>query len=147
MIDDLYSQAVLKRAAQIGHLGHLDTPMATATRTARLCGSTLSVELDVVDGVITRFAQAVEACALGQAAAGILSQAVIGAPVAEVVAARDALRARLKGAEGADYPARFADFAILDGVRDFPARHASTLLALEATVDAALRVDKAISAE
>lgn len=139
MIDELYSREILRRATQLAHVGRLEAPDGAADRTAKLCGSTIHVDVKLADGVITDFAQEVEACALGQAAAAILSQSVIGAPVAEVVAARDAMKAMLKGGEFA-YPERFADFAILQSVKDFPARHASTLLALEATVEAAGKV-------
>lgn len=132
MIDDLYSREILRRTTQIQHVGHLAHPQATADRVAKLCGSTIHVELNMADDVVTDFAQQVQACALGQASAAILSQHVIGATGDEVLAARDALRRLLKG-EPAMFPDRFADLQILESVKDYPARHASTLLALEAT--------------
>ncbi len=132
MIDELYSREILRRTTQLQHVGHLANPQATADRVAKLCGSTIHVELNMQDDVITDFAQQVEACALGQASAAILSQHVIGATGEEVTAARDALRNLLKG-EAVTFPERFADLAILSSVKDYPARHASTLLALEAT--------------
>ncbi|ESQ86249.1 nitrogen-fixing protein NifU [Asticcacaulis sp. AC466] len=135
MIDDLYSREILRRTTQLQHVGHLDEPQAAVDKTAKLCGSTIHIELNVHGDVVTDFAQQVQACALGQAAAAILSQHVVGATTAEVIAARDALRGLLKG-EAAEFPDRFADLAILASVRDFPARHASTLLALEATSEA-----------
>lgn len=135
MIDDLYSREILRRTTQLQHVGHLDKPQGTADKTAKLCGSTIHVELNMQDDVVTDFAQAVQACALGQAAAAILSQRVIGATAGEIVAARDGLRALLKG-QAAVFPPRFADLEILRSVKDFPARHASTLLALEATCEA-----------
>ncbi|MEM9966310.1 MAG: iron-sulfur cluster assembly scaffold protein [Asticcacaulis sp.] len=135
MIDDLYSREILRRTTQLQHVGHLERFDGFADRTAKLCGSHIHVEVTVDGEVVTGFAQQVEACALGQAAAAILSQQVIGATRDEVVAARDAMRAMFKGADFA-FPERFADFAILQSVKDFPARHASTLLALEATVEA-----------
>ncbi|MDV6330572.1 iron-sulfur cluster assembly scaffold protein [Asticcacaulis sp. 201] len=135
MIDDLYSREILRRTTQLQHVGHLDRPQATVDKTAKLCGSTIHVELNVSDNVVTDFAQQVQACALGQAAAAILSQHVVGATTGEVIAARDALRRLLKG-EAVVFPDRFADLAILASVKDFPARHASTLLALEATGEA-----------
>jgi len=132
MIDELYSREILRRTTQLQHVGHLADPQATADRVAKLCGSTIHVELNMEDDTVTDFAQQVQACALGQASAAILSQHVIGAPASEILAARDALRNLLKG-EAADFPERFADLAILSAVKDFPARHASTLLAFEAT--------------
>ncbi len=132
MIDELYSREILRRTTQLQHIGHLANPQAVADRVAKLCGSTIHVELNMDGDVITDFAQQVQACALGQASAAILSQHVIGATTDEVLTAREALRNLLKG-EPADFPERFADLQILASVKDYPARHASTLLALEAT--------------
>jgi NifU-like protein involved in Fe-S cluster formation len=135
MIDALYSREILRRTTQLQHLGRLARPQGSAGRVAKLCGSTIHVDLNLDGGVVSDFAMEVEACALGQAAAAILSQHVVGAPVAEIRAARDAMRYMLKG-EAAAFPERFADLSILSAVRDYPARHASTLLSLEATCDA-----------
>jgi NifU-like protein involved in Fe-S cluster formation len=132
MIDELYSREILRRTTQLQNVGHLANPQATADRVAKLCGSTIHVELNMDGEVITDFAQQVQACALGQASAAIVSQHIIGATGDEVLEARDALRNLLKG-EAVDFPERFADLAILSSVKDYPARHASTLLALEAT--------------
>ncbi len=132
MIDELYSREILRRTTQLQHVGHLSNPQATADKVAKLCGSTIHIELNMDGGVITDFAQQVQACALGQASAAILSQHVIGATTDEIFAARDALRSLLKG-EPMDFPERFTDLQILASVKDFPARHASTLLAFEAT--------------
>ena len=135
MIDELYSREILRRTTMLQHLGRLAHPDGTADRVAKLCGSTIHVEVVVDAGTVKDFAQEVQACALGQAAAAILSQNVIGATTQEVQSARDALRGLLKG-QDVTFPERFADLAILQAVKDFPARHASTLLALEATNDA-----------
>lgn len=135
MIDELYSREILRRTTQLQHIGRLQAPKGAADRVAKLCGSTVHVEVNLDEDKVTDFAMEIQACALGQAAAAILSQHVIDAPVAEVFAARDALRHLLKG-EGAVFPDRFADLEILKGVKDYPARHASTLLSLEATCDA-----------
>ncbi|HEX7799180.1 MAG TPA: iron-sulfur cluster assembly scaffold protein [Asticcacaulis sp.] len=135
MIDDLYSREILRRTTQLRHVGHLAAPDGQADRVSKLCGSSIHVEVNMRDGVVADFAQQVEACALGQASAAILSQTVIGASTDEIRAGRDALRALLSGAE-AEIPARFADLRVLESVKDFPARHASTLLAWEATLAA-----------
>jgi NifU-like protein involved in Fe-S cluster formation len=77
----------------------------------------------------------VKACALGQAAAGVLGESVIGATEPEIEAARDATLAMLKsGGEGPD--GRFEGLRALKLVADYPARHASTMVAIEATMDA-----------
>ncbi len=136
MIDDLYSARILALAANMPHAGRLAEPSASSEKVARLCGSKVVVDVVMADGRVADFAQDVRACALGQAAAAILGEHVLGASVEELAAGRDGLRAMLK--TGALPPqGRFADLAVLAQVREFPARHASTLLAFEAATEAA----------
>lgn len=142
MFDELYTARVLKLAANPPHSGRLTRPDGTAERTSKLCGSRIVVDVKLADGRVTDFAQTVKACALGQAAAGVLGAHVIGAAVEDVVEARDALKAMLK--DGGPPPAgRFAELAILEPVRDYPPRHASTMLAFEAAVEAITRASEA----
>jgi NifU-like protein involved in Fe-S cluster formation len=139
MIDDLYSARILALAANMPRAGRLAEPQASVEKVSRLCGSRVTVDVVIEDGRVVDFAQDVRACALGQAAAAILGDKVIGAGVDEIIQARDALKAMLK--TGAPPPeGRFADLAVLAQVKDFPARHASTLLAFEATAEAATQV-------
>jgi len=136
MIDELYSTRILTLAANLPHAGRLAAPDGTGERTAKLCGSRATVDV-VLDeaGRVADFAQDVKACALGQAAAGVLGQSVIGASVEEIAAARDAMAAMLKS--GGDGPeGRFEGLRVLKQVADYPARHASTLVAVEATLAA-----------
>jgi NifU-like protein involved in Fe-S cluster formation len=136
MIDELYSARILKLAANLPHSGRLAAPQGTGERVAKLCGSkaTVDVTLDA-DGRVADFAQDVKACALGQAAAGVLGESVIGASVDEIAGARDAMSAMLKaGGEGPE--GRFEGLRALKLVADYPARHASTMVAIEATLEA-----------
>ena len=136
MINDLYSNKILGLAANMPLAGRLAAPQASAEKIAKLCGSRIVVDLDLTDGLVSAFAQEVQACALGQASAAVLGAHVIGASLEEIQAARNALRAMLKD-HGPAPTGRFADLAILEVVRDYPARHASTLLAFEAALSAA----------
>ena len=136
MIDDLYSAKLLALAANMPRSGRLTAPEASVERTAKLCGSRIVVDLTLdAEGRVADFAQDVRACALGQAAAAVLGANIIGASDAEITAGRDQLRAMLK-ADGPTPDGRFADLAALQLVRDYPARHASTLLAFEAAAEA-----------
>lgn len=135
MIDDLYSSRILSLAANMPRAGRLIAPDASAEKVAKLCGSRIVVDVKVEDGAVADFAQEVKACALGQAAAAILGQHVIGAGLDEIEQARDGLRSMLKSG-GAPPQGRFRDLAVLAPVKDYPPRHASTLLAFEAAVDA-----------
>ncbi len=135
MIDDLYSAKILGLAANMPHAGRLASPDGTAEKVAKLCGSRIIVDVRLEDGKVAAFAQEVKACALGQAAAAVLGAAVIGAAPAEIEMARDAFRAMLK--TGGPAPTgRFSNLAMLEPVKDYAPRHASTLLAFEATVEA-----------
>jgi NifU-like protein involved in Fe-S cluster formation len=135
MIDDLYSAKILKLAANMPLAGRLPAPGGTAERVAKLCGSRIIVDVRLEGGKVADFAQEVKACALGQAAAAVLGAAVIGAAPEEIEMARDAFRAMLKNS-GPAPTGRFSDLAMLEPVKDYPPRHASTLLAFEATVEA-----------
>ena len=138
MIDDLYSAKILKAAANMPRAGRLAAPDGSAEKVAKLCGSRVVVDVTLQDGRIADFGQDVKACALGQAAAAIMGEHAIGATCEEVEMARDALRAMLKQG-GAPPEGRFADLAMLAPVKDYPPRHASTMLAFEATAEACRR--------
>lgn len=131
----LYAGRILELAADIPLSERLNAPMASVKKRSPLCGSTVIVDVDVADGHISAFGQDVKACALGQAAASVLGAVAIGRTLEEVETARDQLRAMLK--ENGPIPdAPFQDFAVLEPARDFKNRHASILLAIEATAEA-----------
>lgn len=138
----LYSDRILALAADIPHTQRLEAPDASVKKRSPLCGSTVTVDVVVSDGRIAAFGQDVKACALGQAAASVAGSAMIGRDLDEVRAARDALRDMLKS-NGPVPNAPFDGFEVLVPARDFKNRHASILLAMDATADAmeeALRV-------
>lgn len=130
----LYSQRILALAADIPHSAPLAEPSHRATRRAPLCGSTVSVALRLEGERIAAFSQSVHACALGQASAAIFGAAVIGCTPAQVRALCDGLAEMLRG--GAVPGAPFAGYEVLVAARAYPNRHASILLAPEATRDA-----------
>lgn len=130
----LYSQRILALAADIPHTDPLPGAKLRANRRAPLCGSTVSVALDTADGRISAFSQQVHACALGQASAAIFGAQAIGRTRDEVARLRDELAAMLKGGPVPSAP--FGDYAVLQAARDYPNRHASILLAPEATLEA-----------
>ena len=131
----LYSGRILELASDIPMTKRLDSPDATVKKRSPLCGSTVTVDVALAHGRISEFGQDVKACALGQASASILARHVIGRTRAEIETARDQLRAMLT--ENGPVPdAPFADYEVLEPARDFRNRHASILLALDATAEA-----------
>jgi NifU-like protein involved in Fe-S cluster formation len=142
----LYSARILALAADIPHLGRLDAPQASVKRRSPLCGSQVTVDLDLRCGRVTRFAQEVKACALGQAAAAVLGQAVLGRSASELAQASAELRAMLT--EGGPVPAApFDGYEVLTPARDYRNRHASILLALEAAAEAAAQASTQSAAQ
>ncbi|MFN3854396.1 MAG: iron-sulfur cluster assembly scaffold protein [Phreatobacter sp.] len=142
MIDDVYNKRILALAADIPRLGRLAHPQASATAHSRLCGSTVTVDV-VLDGDrVADFAHDVKACALGQAASSVMARNVVGATVAELRELRETMRRMLK--EGGPPPSgRWAELAVLEPVRDYKARHASTLLTFDAVVEAIGKIEAA----
>lgn len=131
----LYSGRILQLAGDVGLAGRLTSPQVSAKKRSPLCGSTVTVDLDVADGRIVRFGQDVKACALGQASAAVLAQSVIGRSRAEIETARDQLKAMLT-AGGPVPDAPFDGLEALRPAADFKNRHASILLAFDATAEA-----------
>jgi NifU-like protein involved in Fe-S cluster formation len=142
MLPDLYNYRILELAGNIPRQGRLRAPGATAKAHSKLCGSTVIVDLVMVNGQVVDFAHDVKACALGQAAASIMAQHVIGSTGAELRALRDQVRAMLKE-NGPPPQGKWSDIAILEPVREFKARHASTLLTFEATADCVEQIEAA----
>jgi NifU-like protein involved in Fe-S cluster formation len=135
MINEIYNQRILELAGNIPRLGRLPHPDATATAHSKLCGSTVTIDLAMQGDTVTDFAHEVKACALGQASSSIMARQVVGAKAAELRELRDTVRRMLK--ENGPPPAgRWADVAVLEPVRDYKARHASTLLTFDAVVSA-----------
>ncbi len=132
----LYSGRILALAADIPHLGRLTDPDATVKKRSPVCGSIVTVDVVMADGIVTGFGQDVKACALGQAAAAVTGEAIIGRTPAELAVARDALKSMLKS-QGPVPDAPFDGFEVLEPARDFKNRHASILLAIEAACEAA----------
>ena len=135
MISELYSSGILDAAAAIPPAARLDEPQASATKLSRVCGSEVDVDLSLTDGVVSEFAMAARACALGQASASILARNIVGASVEELYCLRDEMRAMLKENGPPPSGARWKDLSMLEPIRDYPQRHTSTLLVFDAVCD------------
>ena len=140
MIDEIYNRKILGYAADIPRLGRLPHPDATALAHSKLCGSKVTVDLAMKDGVVTDFAHDVKACALGQASSSIMARHVVGSRADELKALRAAMYKMLKE-EGPPPDGKWAELEALLPVRDFKARHASTLLTFDAVVDAINQIE------
>ena len=140
MINEIYNRQILGFAADIPRLQRLAHPDATAVAISRLCGSKVTVDVAMKDGVVSDFGQEVKACALGQASSSIMARHVVGSTPDELRAVRDQMYAMLKE-EGPAPTGKWAELEALLPVRDFKARHASTLLTFDAVVDAVNQIE------
>ena len=136
MLNEVYNRRILELAAGIPRLGRLDHPDASATAHSKLCGSTVTVDVKMRGDIVTDFAHEVKACALGQASSSIMARNIVGAKAAELRALRETVRKMLKENGAAPTSGKWADIAVLEPVRDYKARHASTLLTFDAVVSA-----------
>ena len=135
MLNDIYNKRIIELAGNIPRLGRLPSPDASATAHSKLCGSTVKVDLKMDGPVVTDFAHEVKACALGQASSSIMAAHVIGSTANELRDLRETVRKMLKE-NGKPPDGKWGDIAFLEPVRDYKARHASTMLTFDAVVDA-----------
>ncbi len=133
-MDDIYNNRILEFAGNIPLTGAMPDADASAQKHSKLCGSKVKVYIKLRDGVVTDFSHEVRACALGQASSSIMAHHVMGASVDELRKARqDMLDMLTSGGEGP--VGRFEDMRVLKPVKDYKARHASTMLTFEAICD------------
>ncbi|MBX9820801.1 iron-sulfur cluster assembly scaffold protein [Afipia birgiae] len=140
MLNDIYNKKIIELAGNIPRLGRLADPDASATAHSKLCGSTVKIDLKMQDGVVSDFAHDVKACALGQASSSIMARHVIGSNATELRELRETVRKMLKE-NGAPPDGKWADVAVLEPVREYKARHASTMLTFDAVVDAVGQIE------
>jgi len=140
MLNDIYNKKIIELAGNIPRLGRLADPDASATAHSKLCGSTVKIDLKMNGEVVSDFAHEVKACALGQASSSIMARHVVGSTADELRHLRETVRRMLKD-NGAPPQGKWADVALLEPVRDFKARHASTMLTFDAVVDAISQIE------
>ena len=134
MLDSIYNSKILEYAGNIQNVGELDNPDAKSRVHSKLCGSTVDVSLNMEKNTVTEFAHKVKACALGQASSSIMARVAVGSNADELRELRNTMYKMLK--EGGPAPTgRFEEFKFLEPVRDYKARHASTLLTFDAVVN------------
>lgn len=136
MLNEVYNRRIIELAGNILRIGRLPHPDASATAVSRLCGSTVTIDLTMEGDTVTDFAHEVKACALGQASSSIMARNIIGSKASELRDLRESVRKMLKENGAPPANGKWADIAVLEPVRDFKARHASTLLTFDAVVDA-----------
>jgi NifU-like protein involved in Fe-S cluster formation len=136
MLNEIYNSKILELAGNIPRIGRLPDPDATATAHSKLCGSTVTIDLKMDGDTVTDFAHDVKACALGQASSSIMARNIVGAKADELRKLREDVRRMLKENGAPPAAGRWADIAVLEPVRDYKARHASTLLTFDAVVSA-----------
>lgn len=140
MLNDIYNKRIIELAGNIPRLGRLSAPDASATAHSKLCGSTVKVDLKMEGDRVTDFAHDVKACALGQASSSIMASHVVGSTASELRELRETVRKMLKE-NGMPPEGKWEEIKFLEPVRDYKARHASTLLTFDAVVDAISQIE------
>jgi len=136
MLNEVYNRRILELAAAIPRIGRLQQPDASATALSKLCGSTVTIDLKMDGDTVTDFAHEVKACALGQASSSIMARNIVGSNASELKALREGVRKMLKEYGAPPANGKWVDIVVLEPVRGYKARHASTLLTFDAVVDA-----------
>jgi len=136
MLNEIYNSKILELAGNIPRIGRLPNPDATATAHSKLCGSTVTIDLTMDGDTVTDFAHDVKACALGQASSSIMARNIVGARADELRQLREDVRRMLKENGAPPAAGRWAEIAVLEPVRDYKARHASTMLTFDAVISA-----------
>jgi NifU-like protein involved in Fe-S cluster formation len=140
MLDDVYNRRILELAADIPRLGRLPKADASSTAHSKLCGSTVTVDLVLEGDTVTDFAHDVKACALGQASSSIMARHIVGSRADELREVRGQMQKMLKE-NGQPPEGKWSDLAVLEPVRDYRARHASTMLTFDAVVAAIDKIE------
>ena len=141
MLNDVYNEKILELAANIPRSARLSAPDASASAHSKLCGSTVSIDLSMSEGLVTDFGQTVKACLLGQAACSVMARNIIGCNAQELREVGAAMRRMLKK-DGPPPSGKWADLEVLHPVKDFRARHASVLLVFDAVEDALAQIER-----
>jgi NifU-like protein involved in Fe-S cluster formation len=140
MLNEVYNSRILELAGNIPRLGRLSDPDGTATAHSKLCGSTVTVDLKMDGDTVTDFSHVVKACALGQASSSIMARHVVGSKADELRSLRERVRRMLKE-NGSAPDGKWADISVLEPVRDYKARHASTMLTFDAVTAAIEQIE------
>lgn len=135
MTPELYNKEILGLAANMTHLDRLSDPDITVTKTSRICGSKVTVDLKLKDGVIVAYAQEPKACALGQASCALAAKLMEGETDESFKKAADQMTAMLKE-NGPAPEGKWEVFKIFEPARDISSRHASIMLPFDAVRDA-----------
>ncbi len=135
MLSELYTDKMMALAANIPHSTLLETPQASASSYSKICGSRITLTLNMDQGRVSAFGQEVKACLLGQCAASVLGGHIIGCDKAELLALKDQMQAMLKE-DGTPPQGKWQDLALLLPVRAVPQRHTSVMLVFEAVAEA-----------
>jgi len=131
----LYNTQILRLAASIPFQERLADPGATSEKRSPVCGSRVTVDIDMADGRVSAVGMLVRACALGQASAALMAAEVVGRTPEELAEARDQLTAWLAG-ERAE-PPEWPGMDLFVPALPHRARHPSIRLAFEAAAEAA----------
>ena len=131
----LYTPEILRLATDAAMADRLPAPDATVEARTPVCGSRITLDIALDDQLaIAAIGLDAHACAMGQAAAGLLARGAIGCSIGRLDTVTAALAAWLAGES--ETPPDWPGITALAPARDYPARHSAILLPFRAATDA-----------
>ena len=124
-IEDLYREIILDHYRTPRNRGELQPPAVCAEGNNPLCGDDIRIYLDVADGVVCDVKFSGQGCSISQSSTSMMTVAVKGKPVAEVLAFVRRFKHMMTLTEGddeVDQSINLGDIEALQGVVKFPVR-------------------------
>jgi NifU-like protein involved in Fe-S cluster formation len=131
MVENLYNDRILKLAASLSKVGRIDCAEFSSEAISRLCGSKVTVDLDISKNTVNSFSHIVKACALGQASSSVMAKNIIGTDIYELLDLKTKMKGMLKD-DGPPPSGKWSDLEVLQPVKDYKGRHSSVLLTFDA---------------
>ncbi len=136
---DLYTNNILALASTIPITTRLEHPDISVTKRTAICGSSITLDLNIEKAKITEVGLDIKACALGQASACIFTTHAIGTDIDTILELRENLKTFLKmGKFLIKEP--FTRYRYFEPAQKVPYRHDSVLLVLDASIEALQKV-------
>lgn len=135
MLENLYTPEILNLAANISHIGLLQNADICLSKTSSICGSKITVSVNIVNNHITAYGQEINACVLAQASAAILAKFVIGFSFNDLVLATKYLEEILKTGINSHKKGIYLFLQLFAPVHEFGERHEAILLPFKATLE------------
>ena len=143
----LYQDTILDHSRRPRNFGRLARPTHHSEGYNPLCGDKVEVFLEVDGEVVRDVSFEGAGCAISTSSASLMTQAVKGKSVAEVMALFAGVRDLMMGKDGDDGGVKLGKLTVFQGVREFPLRVKCATLAWHTLSTALAGKDEQVSTE